>query len=89
MPVYTHVSGYSIIGIDLANGKGIAGGDGTMPISWTAISDVASFLAHVLTSLPPSELEWRTFRIEGERAVSYQHFVMSLPSLSLTLLSSR
>ncbi|EIM79830.1 NAD-P-binding protein [Stereum hirsutum FP-91666 SS1] len=57
-----------IIGIDLANGKGIAGGDGTMPISWTAISDVASFLAHVLTSLPPSELEWRTFRIEGERA---------------------
>lgn len=58
------------MGIDLANGKGIAGGDGNTPISWTSASDVASFLVHVLTTLPPPELEWRAFRIEGERAVS-------------------
>ncbi|EIM81417.1 NAD-P-binding protein [Stereum hirsutum FP-91666 SS1] len=56
------------MGIDLANGKGIAGGDGNTPISWTSMSDVASFLVHVLTTMPPSELEWRAFHIEGERA---------------------
>ncbi|EIM89928.1 NAD-P-binding protein [Stereum hirsutum FP-91666 SS1] len=56
------------LGIDLVNGKGIAGGDGNTSISWTSASDVASFLVHVLTTMPPPELEWRTFRIEGERA---------------------
>lgn len=63
----------SFLGIDLVDGKGIAGGDGNTSISWTSASDVASFLVHVLTTMPPSELEWRTFRIEGERAVSNLH----------------
>lgn len=62
------------MGIDLVNGKGIAGGDGNTPISWTSAPDVASFLVHVLTTMPPSELEWRAFHIEGERAVNSHHY---------------
>lgn len=71
------------MGIDLANGKGIAGGDGNTPISWTSTSDVASFLVHVLTTMPPSELEWCAFYLEGERAVSSHE--LSPVSLLLTL----
>ncbi|KAK0216173.1 hypothetical protein IW262DRAFT_1398447 [Armillaria fumosa] len=45
-------------------------GTGNTPGSVTADEDVGGFVAHVLTTLPPSELHDRIFRIEGER-VSY------------------
>ncbi|KAJ7771518.1 hypothetical protein B0H16DRAFT_1364090 [Mycena metata] len=43
-------------------------GKGETPISFTAIIDVAGFVAHVLTTLPSAELGNRIFRLEGERA---------------------
>ncbi|KAJ7178003.1 hypothetical protein C8R46DRAFT_1075566 [Mycena filopes] len=43
-------------------------GKGEAPVSFTAIDDVVGFLAYVLTTLPPSELENRILRLEGERA---------------------
>ncbi|PBK71992.1 hypothetical protein ARMSODRAFT_954794 [Armillaria solidipes] len=43
-------------------------GTGSTPGSFTADEDVGGFVAHVLTTLPPSELNERIFRIEGERA---------------------
>ncbi|KAK7028328.1 NmrA domain-containing protein [Favolaschia claudopus] len=43
-------------------------GKGDAPVSFTSIVDVTGFVAYVLTSLAPSELENRTFRIEGDRA---------------------
>ncbi|KAK0474675.1 hypothetical protein EDD18DRAFT_1220101 [Armillaria luteobubalina] len=45
-------------------------GTGNTPASFTADEDVGGFVAHVLTTLPPSELHDRIFRIEGER-ISY------------------
>ncbi|KAJ7746375.1 hypothetical protein B0H16DRAFT_1421903 [Mycena metata] len=52
------------------DGKIPAIGKGETPISLTSVPDIAGergFLVHVLTTLPPSELENRTLRIEGER----------------------
>ncbi|KAJ7240384.1 hypothetical protein B0H12DRAFT_1134650 [Mycena haematopus] len=43
-------------------------GKGETPASFTSIADIAGFVAHVLTAVPPSELEDRILRIEGERA---------------------
>ncbi|SJL11187.1 uncharacterized protein ARMOST_14590 [Armillaria ostoyae] len=43
-------------------------GTGNTPGSFVADEDVGGFVAHVLTTLPPSELNDRIFRIEGERA---------------------
>ncbi|KAJ6630981.1 hypothetical protein B0H10DRAFT_1773468 [Mycena sp. CBHHK59/15] len=43
-------------------------GKGDAPASFTAIPDIAGFVAYVLTTLPPSELENRVFRLEGDRA---------------------
>ncbi|KAJ7618898.1 hypothetical protein DFH06DRAFT_1061757 [Mycena polygramma] len=42
-------------------------GKGEAPLSATALPDVAGFVVHVLTTLPPSELENKTFRLEGDR----------------------
>ncbi|PBK72100.1 NAD(P)-binding protein [Armillaria solidipes] len=42
-------------------------GTGRTLASWTATEDVGSFIAHVLTTLPPAELNDGIFRIEGER----------------------
>ncbi|KAH7906328.1 hypothetical protein BJ138DRAFT_1016439 [Hygrophoropsis aurantiaca] len=42
-------------------------GKGESPVSFTAIPDVAGFLAYVLTTLPPSELSDVVLRIEGDR----------------------
>ncbi|KAJ7042117.1 hypothetical protein C8F04DRAFT_1078395 [Mycena alexandri] len=43
-------------------------GKGEAFASFTAIADIAGFVAYVLTTLPPAKLENREFRIEGERA---------------------
>ncbi|KAK0193150.1 NAD(P)-binding protein [Armillaria mellea] len=45
-------------------------GTGNTPGSFTADEDVGGFVAHMLTTIPPSELNDRIFRIEGER-ISY------------------
>lgn len=39
-------------------------------VSFTTREDIASYLGYVLTSLPRKDLEWREFRIEGDRVVS-------------------
>ncbi|KAG1731591.1 uncharacterized protein EDB91DRAFT_1153455 [Suillus paluster] len=43
-------------------------GKGEMPGSFTAIPDVAGYLAHILTTQPPSRLLDVEVRIEGQRA---------------------
>ncbi|TFK64330.1 NAD(P)-binding protein [Pluteus cervinus] len=40
---------------------------GTAPISFTAITDIAGYLAHVLTTHPPEKLENKIARLEGDR----------------------
>ncbi|KAJ7116419.1 hypothetical protein C8R44DRAFT_627789 [Mycena epipterygia] len=50
------------------NGKIRIVGKGDAPVSFTATLDIAGFVAYVLTHLPPSELEDRVFRLEGDRA---------------------
>lgn len=57
-------------GFDMENQKFRIGGEGNTPISFTSRLDAARYTVHVLTTLSASELEWRTFRIEGDRAVS-------------------
>ncbi|KAF9221938.1 NAD(P)-binding protein [Gyrodon lividus] len=54
------------LGIDW-NGEATLIGEGDKAASWTALPDVAGFLAYALTHLPPQELYNRTLRIEGER----------------------
>ncbi|KLO19054.1 NAD-P-binding protein [Schizopora paradoxa] len=56
-----------IFGFDFKNGKVTIGGSGNEPISFTSIPDIGRFVAHVLTTLPRKDLEWHTFRIEGDR----------------------
>ncbi|CAK5273491.1 unnamed protein product [Mycena citricolor] len=41
-------------------------------VSVTSIGDVAGYVAHVLTHLPPSALENQTLRIEGDRVLGYR-----------------
>ncbi|KAA1475519.1 NAD-P-binding protein [Dentipellis sp. KUC8613] len=53
--------------VDFENGKATVGGDGNALISFTSMPDMGSFLAYVLTTLPPDQLNWRILRIEGER----------------------
>ncbi|KAJ7284600.1 hypothetical protein C8J57DRAFT_1289057 [Mycena rebaudengoi] len=45
-------------------------GKGTSPVSFTSIGDIAGFVAYILTSLPPSELENKIFRLQGDRMSS-------------------
>jgi hypothetical protein len=52
-------------GVD--TGKFLILGKGDASFSTTALDDVAGFIAHVLTSLPPAKLHDATFRVEGER----------------------
>ncbi|EIW85566.1 NAD(P)-binding protein [Coniophora puteana RWD-64-598 SS2] len=61
---------------------------GTAPLSVTSIIDIGGFLAHVLTTLTPAELQGVTFRIEGERTsfaelAALYHEVKGLPAESL------
>ncbi|KAJ6454877.1 hypothetical protein C8R47DRAFT_1060914 [Mycena vitilis] len=43
-------------------------GKGDAPVSYTSVADLTGFTAHILTTLPPAELENRIFRIQGDRA---------------------
>lgn len=57
-------------GFDIAGGKINIKGLGEALVSFTTREDIASYLGYVLTSLPRKDLEWREFRIEGDRVVS-------------------
>ncbi|KAJ6466126.1 hypothetical protein C8R47DRAFT_1188118 [Mycena vitilis] len=57
-----------LTGYTAENGKFAIVGKGEAPVSFTAVPDIAGFVAHILTTLPPSQLENRIFRLEGERA---------------------
>lgn len=59
-----------MFGIDFANDTADVCGSGTADISFTLQRDTARFIAHVFTTLPKDKIEWRIFRIEGERTVS-------------------
>ncbi|KAJ7671598.1 hypothetical protein DFH06DRAFT_1083086 [Mycena polygramma] len=48
-------------------GKFTIVGKGDAQMSFTSIGDIAGFVAHILTTLPASELENRIFRIQGDR----------------------
>lgn len=49
------------------DGKFYIAGKGDGPISWTALSDIGGFVAHVFTSLPADRLRNVSFRTEGDR----------------------
>ncbi|KAJ7225988.1 NAD(P)-binding protein [Mycena pura] len=42
-------------------------GKGDTPCSFTSTEDIAAFVAYVLTTLPPPQLEDKIFRLEGDR----------------------
>ena len=56
-------------GLILERGEAMVPGDGTPAISFTDRRDVGRYVAYVLTTLRPSNLVNRQFRIEGQRAV--------------------
>jgi len=64
----------SSIGLDLNSSNVTVGLDGNALNSFTSQPDVGRFVAYVLTNLPRSKLEWRTFRIEAERKSFNQIF---------------
>ncbi|KDQ62723.1 hypothetical protein JAAARDRAFT_190011 [Jaapia argillacea MUCL 33604] len=54
-------------GWDLTNNKVTIAGEGNAPVSWTTRRDIARFISHASTAFPREKIEWRTFRIEGDR----------------------
>jgi hypothetical protein len=62
--------GNSFVNLDVKSGKVAVGGDGKAPISWTSRTDIARFLAYVLTNTPASRLQNQVLRLEGDRVVS-------------------
>ncbi|TFY63674.1 hypothetical protein EVG20_g6215 [Dentipellis fragilis] len=57
----------SRLNLDIKSGKVSIGGDGNSLVSFTSRPDIARFLAHVLTTLTPDQLNNKILRIEGER----------------------
>jgi len=51
--------------VELDSGKFKILGKGQSKASYTAPEDIAGFVAHILTTLPPSELANKIFRIQG------------------------
>jgi len=68
--------GLSAYGFDFANGKATVHGIGDAPISFTGRSDVARYLGFIFTNLPVEKVEWKVFRLEGERTVSTIHVLV-------------
>jgi len=62
------------LGLDLKSGNVAVGLDGNALNSFTAQSDIGRYVAYVLTNLPQSKIEWRVFRIEGDRKTFNQIF---------------
>ncbi|KAH7921969.1 NAD(P)-binding protein [Leucogyrophana mollusca] len=61
-------------------GKFLIVGKGETPNSFTSIPEVAQYLAHVLTTAPPSRLANTELRIEGQRATLAQFGALFAPS---------
>ena len=66
-------------GFDFANGKVTIPGFGDTPITFTGGPDVARYIGWVFTNLPAEKLEWKVFRLEGERTVGIIHIPVLLP----------
>jgi hypothetical protein len=49
------------------DGKFYIVGKGDRPISWTALSDISGFVAHVFTTLPAESVKNVSFRTQGDR----------------------
>ncbi|KZT21938.1 NAD-binding protein [Neolentinus lepideus HHB14362 ss-1] len=56
-----------MFGWNIQNGKIEIWGEGNKPITFTTRRDAGRFVAHVLTTLPPEELYWKHFCLEGDR----------------------
>lgn len=67
-------------GFDLVNGKVAIPGIGDTPITFTGRPDIARYLGFIFTNLPAEKIEWRVFRLEGERTVR----TICIPARSLT-----
>ncbi|KAL5476963.1 hypothetical protein ACEPAI_3149 [Sanghuangporus weigelae] len=62
------VSNYAAaLGLNFATGEFSIPGSGTADISWTTAGDAAQFVVYALAALPREKIEWRIFRIEGDR----------------------
>jgi len=66
--VFLHTFFTARMQVDLPGGKVTIGGKGDNPITYTAVKDIGQYIAHALTTLPPSKLEGATILIEGDRA---------------------
>ncbi|KAL5513171.1 hypothetical protein ACEPAH_3569 [Sanghuangporus vaninii] len=67
-PDFVFARGFSeTMGFDFVKGEFKIPGTGSVAISWTHRVDIGRYLAHTLTALPKDRIEWRTFRMEGER----------------------
>ncbi|EIW78092.1 NAD(P)-binding protein [Coniophora puteana RWD-64-598 SS2] len=65
-----------IIGCVAEKGKFLLVAKGDTPMSVTTMSDVGGYLAHIITTLPPSKLLNTVFRIEGDRATLNEFAVL-------------
>ena len=74
--------GHRFFGFDFANGKVTVPGLGNTPITFTGRPDVARYIGFVFTNLPAEKLEWKTFRLEGERTVGTIHIFVPPPILT-------
>ena len=74
-------------GLILEKGTATVAGDGKLPTSFTTRDDIGRFVAYVLTTLPPSKLSNKTFRIEGQRIVRFifQSFLLLKKGILNTL----
>jgi len=57
-------------GWQFAEGKVSFGGSGDSNLTFTHRTDVARYIANVLTRISPSDLAWKVLRIQGEVTVS-------------------
>lgn len=66
----THLKSCRSLGWNLAEGKVTFGGLGDSNLTFTHRADVARYIADVFTRIPPSELAWKSLRIQGDLTVS-------------------
>src|SRR6266850_1430272 len=76
-------SNQSFLTLDVTSGKVSIAADGNKQISFTSRPDIARYLAHVLTSLPPDQLKNRSFIIEGDRKVRANFRIQTLDNRRL------
>ena len=62
----------------MKNGKVVVPGLGNTLITFTGRPDVARYVGYVFTNFPAEKLEWKEFRLEGERTVGTIYTLVSL-----------